>query len=191
LTGGSRRQYHRVVPARSGDKPTPDKIVEQVLGDAHEPTASVVCIGGFVGVSPRADHIRLFTKIDFSECVDIPVEAIVNHEEVERPGVPAGTYVWIRRDATIGLSVVEPATQLTSFLQGPILRNNPAAARISIGGVSDGAGFFSTPICSILVSLATVTLVVCTRVHCPHVTDECPETPEPISFTEGPESVVV
>ena len=177
--------------ARSGDEPTPDKIVEQVLGGAHEPTGGVVCVGGFVGVSPRADHIRLFTKMDFSECVDIPVEAIVSHEEVERPGIPAGTYVWIRRDAVLGLSVVEPAAQLTTFLQGPILRNNPAAARISIGGSRGGAGFFSTPICSILVSLATVTIVVCTRVHCPDPSDECPEPPEPISFTEGPESVIV
>jgi hypothetical protein len=180
------------MPARSGDKPTPDKIVEQVLGGTHEPTANVVCIGGFVGVSPRADHIRLFTKIDFSECVDLPVEAIVNHEEVERPGVPAGTYVWIRRDAVIGLSKVEPATQLTSFLEGPILRNDPAAARISIGGVGAGAGFFSTPICSVVIlSIVGFTLVVCTHVHCPDPSDECPEPPEPISFTEGPESILV
>jgi hypothetical protein len=178
------------MPTRN--KPTPDKIVEQVLGDAHEPTANIVCIGGFVGVSPRAEHIRLFTKIDFSECVDIPVEAIVNHEEVERPGVPAGTYVWIRRNAVIGLSVVEPATQLTSFLQGPILRNSPAAARISIAGERGGAGFLSTPICSILVSLATASALVCSYALCPDPTDDgCPETPEPITFTEGPGSVIV
>lgn len=169
--------------ARAGDEPTPDEIVQQVLGDAHEPTAEVVCVGGFVGVSPRADHVRLFTTMDFSECLDIPIEKIVSHEKVELRTTPGGTYVWIRRDAVVGLSVVEPQKQLTSFLQGPILRDHPAAARISVGATG-GVGFFSTPICTIVVSLATASLLVCTRIKCPDPTDECPEPPEPVSFTE-------
>jgi hypothetical protein len=167
--------------AGKGDKPTSDEIVQQVLGDAHEPTAALVCVGGFVGVSPRANNIRLFTTMNFSECLDIPLEAIVSHEKVQRPGIPGGTYVWIRRDAVVGLSVVEPRKQLTSFLQGPILRDHPAAARISVGTPGGGAGFLSTPICSIVVSLASV--LVCSRIVCPAPTDEgCP----PISITVGP-----
>jgi hypothetical protein len=184
LDGRLLTDHDGIMVARKGDKPAPDEIVRQVLGDAHEPIAGVVCVGGFVGVSPRANNIRLFTTMDFSECLDIPLEGIVSHEKVERPGIPGGTYVWIRRDAVVGLSVVEPRKQLTSFLQGPILRDHPAAARISVGTVGGGAGFFSTPICTIVVSLATVTILVCTRIRCPDPSDECPEPPEPISFTE-------
>ena len=170
-----------------GDKPTSDEIVQRVLGDAHEPTGGVVCVGGFVGVSPRANNIRLFTTMNFSECLDIPLEGIVSYEKVERPGIPGGTYVWIRRDAVVGLSVVEPRKQLTSFLQGPILRDHPAAARISVGAARGGVGFFSTPICSLVVSLATASLLVCSRIGCPDPTgdDGCPEPPEPVSFTES------
>ena len=184
LDGRLLTDHDGVMVNRKDDKPTLDEIVQQVLGDANEPTADVVRVGGFVGVSPRANNIRLFTTMDFSECLDIPLERIVGHEKVERPGIPGGTYVWIRRDAVVGLSVVESRKQLTSFLQGPILRDHPAAARISAGTPGGGVGFFSTPICTIVVSLATASLVVCTRIRCPDPTDECPEPPEPISFTD-------
>ncbi len=52
----------------------------------------------------------------------------------------------------------------------------------------EGAGFFSTPICSIIVVTATITFILCTRVDCPDpTTEDCPE-PDPIP---DPESIIV
>jgi hypothetical protein len=169
---------------RSGKtKIAQDPIVGRVLGDEHKPISGVVCIGGFVGESPLANHVRLFTKMDFSECLDIPDDAVVHQEKVEKPGIPGGTYVWVKRRANLALTVVDPVGELSTFLQGPILRHSSARKMKSRAAA---AGFFSTPICSIIVSLATVSLVVCTHIHCPEPTgdgdDECPDTPEPITF---------
>jgi hypothetical protein len=168
-------------------------IVSNVLRDTH-PRGDVICVGGFVGESPRTNHLRLFTKIDFSECLDIPLEAIVGREKVERPGIPGGTYVWVKRDANVELTVAEPEAQLSTFLQGPILKVSPAARKLSAGRggppAAAAAGFFSTPICTIIVSIATASLLICTRVKCPDPTENgCPEPPEPITFTEP--SIVV
>src|SRR4051794_24261500 len=99
-----------------------DPVVGRVLGKEHKPTKGVVCIGGFVGESPLPNHIRLFTRIDFSECLDIPEDAVVNREKVEKPGIPQGSYVWVKREATLGLTVVDPGSELSTFLEGPILK---------------------------------------------------------------------
>jgi hypothetical protein len=173
---------------RSGNPEVePDTVVSSVLGKEHNPIGHVICIGGFVGESPRTNHIRLFTKIDFSECLDIPKDAIVGHEKIERTGIPGGTYVWIKRDANVALTVVDPMVQLSTFLQGPILRSSSATTTMRRGGVGAG-GFFSTPICTIIVSIATVTFIICSRVTCPDpTTDNCPE-PDPIP---EPESIIV
>ena len=163
----------------------PDAIVSRVLGKEHKPTSGLVCIGGFVGESPLPNHVRLFTKMDFSECLDIPEDAVVCQEKVEKPGIPDGTYIWVKRSASLSLTVLDPIGELSTFLQGPILRHSSARKMKSRAAT---AGFFSTPICSIIVSVATVSLLLCTRVECPDPTDDCPETPEPIP---DPESVIV
>ena len=142
------------------------------------------CLGGFVGQSPLANHIRLFTTLDFSECLDIPEDAILNQEKVHNPGAPAGTYLWLKRDANIAFTVVDPAEDVVTFLQGPILEQNPEATTMNVGSVG-AVGLFSTPICSIigtiLTSMATFTFVVCTRVKCKEYTKpQCPKAPRPI-----------
>jgi hypothetical protein len=164
-----------------------DPVVSAVLGNRHEPVGDVICIGGFVGESPRADHIRLFTKIDFSECLDIPEDKIVGVQKVQKVGIPDGTYVWVKRSAVIGLTVIDPVVGQSAFLQGAILRSNPTIAkRMRARGAQ--AGIISTPICSIVViTVVTFTLVVCTRVDCPDPTDDCPEPPEP----EPPNTTII
>ena len=169
-----------------------DPIVSRLLGEEHKPVAGLICIGGFVGQSPLANHVRLFTKIDFSECLDIPEDAIVGQEKVRKPGIPDGTYIWLKRNTVLSLAVVDPIGEVSTFLQGPILRHTSASKMKLSGRVgAGGAGFFSTPICSIIVSVATVTLLLCTRVECPDPTDDCPEPDPPPTFTEDPESVIV
>ena len=76
-----------------------DPIVGRVLGEKHKPVGGLVCIGGFVGESPRPECVRLFTKMDFSECLDIPESAIVGHEKVQKPGFPDATYIWVKRNS--------------------------------------------------------------------------------------------
>jgi hypothetical protein len=165
-----------------------DLVVSNVLGKPpHEPLGDIVCVGGFIGESPRADHVRLFIKIDFSQCLDIPNDNIVGMHKVQKEGIPEGTYVWIKRSAQIGYTAVDPVDGQSTFLQGAILRSNPAvAAKMRARG--QDAGIWSTPICSVivvsLVSVATVTFLICSRVDCgPDYTDidVCPDPPEPVS----------
>jgi hypothetical protein len=163
-----------------------DAIVGGVLGKEHKPTGQVVCIGGFVGESPLPNHVRLFTTMDFSECLDIPDDAIVYQEKVEKPGISGGTYVWVKRDRILSLTVVDPVRELSTFLQGPILRHSSARKMTYRAST---AGFFSTPICTIIATIATVSMALCTRIKCPDPSDDCPEPdppPEP-----DPESILV
>jgi hypothetical protein len=163
-----------------------DPVVDRVLGADHEPIRGVICVGGFVGRSPRADHIRLFTAMNFSECIDIPEDSIVGQEKIQKPGIPDGTYVWFYRDANISLTVVDPNSEVSTFLEGPLLQQSPAASKMAMAGAG-GMGILSTPICSIIVISAVTSVLLCTRIHrlCPDPTTEhCPEPPEPVTFTD-------
>jgi hypothetical protein len=164
----------------------PDPVVGRLLGGRHDPLGRLICIGGFVGESPRDGHVRLFTTLDFSECLDIPERAIVGHEKVEKPGVPGGSYVWVKRGTVLSLTTVSPDDGQSIFLQGPLLNSNAAVRKMRTQGLQ-GAGFFSSPFCFVVVATATVSLLICTVNEPPEGPDPDPDPDPDGPIIEGPE----
>ena len=76
---------------------------------------------GFLGKSARDGYWRLYLSPDLGDFVDIPEDAIIHREQLDRErSTLGGTIIWIRREANIVHTRIESREAQAEFLQGGI-----------------------------------------------------------------------
>jgi hypothetical protein len=165
------------VAKKSGSRPDRDVFVQELLAEGGDVGTNVTSIAGLVGDSPRTGYTRLFTNPDLSECLDIPDEAIVRHQPLDRSKSPlGGSQVWVSSNATLIRTNIDTVDAESAFLQGDITQDVlPMAA--SSGDFNLQAGLLSTPVCTVVSIIATVSMALCTRNKtCARTCKNCPFT---------------
>jgi len=98
-----------------------DVLVEHLVADPSR-IPDVTVLTGFLGPTSQPGHHRLYTNLQLDQFYEIADEDIL-HTEQRDPGrsSPAGTTVWVRREATIKHCVVGKARQMQAgFLKGAL-----------------------------------------------------------------------
>jgi hypothetical protein len=81
----------------------------------------VIQLVGYVGKSTRADHHRLYMSLQLDEYVDIPVSAVVHHEDIPDTEMQhGGTRVWVDAGAKVVHEVRHTTQTEARFLEGSI-----------------------------------------------------------------------
>lgn len=145
-------------------KLTPHPVVEKLVPEPGSP-ADVVQIVGYIGRSARPEHYRVYMSLQqLDEYVDVPVAAVVHHEDVpDTEMAHGGTRLWLQASAEVVHETRQSTRTEARFLEGSIadeyLQDAPA----------DPQGGFDqpyTPYCQ-------TKEPDCTSNNCGPVTTEC------------------
>lgn len=98
-----------------------DTLVEQLVDDPLE-IPEVTMLTGFLGKSPQPEYYRLYLTPTLDQYYEIAERDILRSQPLDSERSPlGGTTVWVRRDATIKLTVTTKARQMQAdFLKGAL-----------------------------------------------------------------------
>jgi hypothetical protein len=97
-----------------------DELVSKIVKDANQPPDALL-LTGYIGQSSEAGHIRLYLDAQFGDYVEIPEDAVLHALEIPKQSSPlGGSYVWIKRDATVVHGKVGGDRPKSKYLEGRI-----------------------------------------------------------------------
>lgn len=101
-----------------------DDFVRDLVSDPANPP-KIAVLGGFLGKSSAKDCVRLYLDSTLQRYVEIPEEAILFRQKLDRAVSPlGGSRIWVRADAEIiPPQVQQPQKMTAQFLSGNILQN--------------------------------------------------------------------
>jgi hypothetical protein len=94
-------------------------LVKKLMGDDGEPTNAVSLVG-YVGPSKKAEHIRLYTGLDFQSYYEVPRASVLDAQAVDAEDENSASTVMIHPDATLELVQTTKQSGTASFLAGGI-----------------------------------------------------------------------
>src|SRR2546426_490216 len=92
--------------------------VSKLVSDPKQPPDTLL-LTGFLGASSDEGHTRLYFDAQLADYVEIPNEAILYQQELSHDQSQlGGSYVWVKRDATLIHGPIGPNRLKASFLDG-------------------------------------------------------------------------
>lgn len=86
--------------------------------------SNVTHLTGYIADSPVKDCVRLFTTLDFDDCVDIPRNKIIHVEQIPKDRMEfGGTCVWVSKDTELTYTKMERSKIEAQFLEGKIMED--------------------------------------------------------------------
>jgi hypothetical protein len=92
-------------------------LVKKMLGEDGEPTTAISLVG-YVGPSKKADHVRLYTGLDFQSYYEVPRASVIDAHAVDAQDENSASKVMIKPDATLELVQTTKQSGTASFLAG-------------------------------------------------------------------------
>jgi hypothetical protein len=122
-------------------EPKQDKLIQQLVRDAKDVPDLRVLIG-LLGNSSKPKHIRLYTRLDLSEWLEIPESGVVHVTSTANNDNPLGrTVVWVKRDTNVQSTRTTSREAQADFMKGSVA----SAARGSMPLPGRNLGFQAIP----------------------------------------------
>lgn len=103
---------------------TQDALVEALMPDPSAPPPGVIMVRGFLGKSTDSDMWRLYVSGTLDRYIDIPKDKILH---MMRLAEDRGTLVWVPKDLTLTVNMVQQDQIQAGFLDGSIADGQMAA----------------------------------------------------------------
>jgi hypothetical protein len=144
-TTDSSRRMHIMATAPNDARTT---FVGKLVADPKQPPDTLL-LTGYLGSSSDEGHTRLYFDAQLSSYVEIPDAAILHSQDMPKELSPlGGSYVWVKRDATLIHGPIGPNRRKASFLEGSLMQAPPAAPQIPPPTVAPVLCTEAGPVCN-------------------------------------------
>ena len=108
------------MPAEKGSRIRLDELTSKIVGDPNSPSEAQLVIG-FLGESSEPDHTRIYWDAALSSYIDAATTDILHSEALPKELSPlGGSYIWLRREASVFFSGITSERRKAKFLEGPL-----------------------------------------------------------------------
>lgn len=110
-----------------------DEFVQSLVSNPANPPRLII-MNGFLGESTEAGCVRLYLDAALQRYLEIPNDAILYHQKLDKSIAPlGGSRIWVKAEAIV-VSARTQQRMSAEFLGGNIMRNfSQGAARVNLG----------------------------------------------------------
>lgn len=144
--------------------PTNTKATERHSEVHSLPEREFLALTGFAGESQLSGYLRLYTSPDLTEGLEVPERLIRKRDLAKGDCRFELQTIWLNNDAEIRPISVDALEAEADFLNGDMVGEMLPEVTRAGGNLDVPAGIVTGPVCTIIASLATVSMAFCTKV---------------------------
>jgi hypothetical protein len=103
-----------------------DQLPERLVPDPSQPPRMVAFMG-YLGASPKENHVRLYLDEELREWFDVP-ENLILHSDSHGEGALRGTVIWLDEATNVERRIPPREVAESEFLDAPIVESAGSVA---------------------------------------------------------------